>query len=51
MTEVIKYDPKDGFYIAVVDVEGKELARKELSAWGLVKEVETFVIVKRVIPS
>ena len=49
-SEVIKFDGKD-FYIAVIDVEGKELARKELSAWGLVKEIETFAIAKRVIPS
>jgi phage terminase large subunit GpA-like protein len=50
-TEIIKFDPKDGFYVAVIDIEGKELSRKELSAWGLTKQVETFAIAKRVIPS
>jgi hypothetical protein len=49
-TEIIKFDGKD-FYVAQINNEGTELARKPLESWGLVKQIETYAIAKRVIPS
>ena len=50
LSEQIAFDGTD-FYIAVKNLNNKEVARKSLDAWGLCKEAKGTLIVKRLLPS
>ena len=54
-SEIIAYSEDcttdDGFYVSVKNSNNKEIERKTLSAWNLVKELKSCLIVRRELPN